>query len=98
MLYLGLMSDLVPLPAHATPITCHWIYRVKTYFDGSLECYNAHLITHGFQREYGPYAHCAHISSCCSCSWVGFDQLDVKNAFLHGDLKEKVCMVPPLGL
>lgn len=45
--------DIVPLPSHAIPITCRWIYRVKTYSDGSLECYKAHLVAHGFQQEYG---------------------------------------------
>ncbi|XP_039131886.1 uncharacterized mitochondrial protein AtMg00810-like [Dioscorea cayenensis subsp. rotundata] len=45
--------DIVPLPAHAIPITCRWIYRVKTRSDGSLERYKARLVTRGFQQEYG---------------------------------------------
>lgn len=45
--------DLVPLPAHATPITYRWIYQVKTYSSGSLECYKACVGTSGFYQEYG---------------------------------------------
>ena len=29
--------DLVPIPAHVRPITCKWVYKVKTRSDGSLE-------------------------------------------------------------
>jgi hypothetical protein len=42
------MWDLVPCPPCVRPITCKWIYKVKTRFDGSLECYKAHLVAHGF--------------------------------------------------
>jgi len=37
------------------------------------------------------------ISIAASQGWP-FHQMDVKNAFLHGDLKEDVYMTPPLGL
>jgi hypothetical protein len=33
--------DLVPLPPHATPITCKWVYKIKTRSNGSLERYKA---------------------------------------------------------
>ncbi|XP_020110392.1 uncharacterized protein LOC109725561 [Ananas comosus] len=37
------------------------------------------------------------IALAASCIWP-FYQLDVKNAFLHGDLHEEIYMQPPLGL
>jgi len=40
--------DLVPIPAHVRPITCKWVYKVKTRSDGSLECYKARLVARGF--------------------------------------------------
>jgi hypothetical protein len=33
--------ELVPCPPHIHPITCKWVYKVKTRSDGSLECYKA---------------------------------------------------------
>jgi hypothetical protein len=41
--------DLVPLPPYVTPITCKWVYKVKTRSDGFLERYKARLVAHGFQ-------------------------------------------------
>jgi hypothetical protein len=60
--------DLMPCPSHVCPITCKWVYKVKTCSDGSSECYKAHLIAHGFQQEqYQDYdetfAHVAHMTT-----------------------------------
>ena len=40
---------LIPYPPHVRPITCMWVYKVKTYSDSSLEHYKAHQVVHGFQ-------------------------------------------------
>ena len=45
--------DLVPLPSRSVPITCKWVYKVKTKSDGSVERYKADLLQEVFSRLMG---------------------------------------------
>jgi hypothetical protein len=45
--------DLVSPAPGVRPITCKWVYKIKTRSDGSLEHYKAHLVARGFQQEHG---------------------------------------------
>jgi hypothetical protein len=101
--------DIVPLPTNVVPITCNWVFQVKTKSNGSIEHYKACLEARGFQQTQGldydeTFAPVAHmtivrtlIAVAASSSWT-LSQMDVKNVFLHGDLHEEVYMHPPPGV
>ena len=101
--------DLVTLPPGKSVVGCKWIYKIKTRSNGSIERYKARLVAKSFTQEYGidyeeTFAPVARISSVrallavtAASKWDLF-QMDVKNAFLNGDLSEEVYMQPPLGL
>jgi hypothetical protein len=100
--------DLVPCPPRVRLITCKWVYKVKTRSDGSLERYKARLVARGFQQKhdqdydetFAPVAHMTTIHTLLAVSFVrgwSISQLDVKNAFLNGELREDVYVHPPPG-
>ncbi|WVZ76752.1 LOW QUALITY PROTEIN: hypothetical protein U9M48_024695 [Paspalum notatum var. saurae] len=83
--------DIVPLPSSTAPITCKWVYKIKTRSDGSIERYKARL-------TFAPVAHRTTVHTLVAVASVrrwAISQLDVKNAFLHGELHEEVYMHPP---
>ena len=42
--------DLVPRPNEIKPISCKWVYKVKTRPDGSVERYKTRLVARGFSQ------------------------------------------------
>ena len=100
--------DMVDLPSRKSAIGCKWVYKIKTRSDGTVDGYKARLVSRGFTQEYGidyeeTFAHMARLSFVrtlivvsTSRKWPLF-QMDVKNAFLNGELSEEVYMKLPPG-
>ena len=101
--------DIVPCPPTVKPIGSKWVFFVKLRSDGSLDWYKAHLVALGNKQEYGvdyeetfaPVAKMTTVRTilaiAASQSWR-LHQMDVKNAFLHGDLQEEIYMKLPSGM
>ena len=94
---------LVDLPYGSKPIGCKWIFKRKLNADGSINKYKARLVAKGFKQRhvidyFDTFAPVARISSICvllslaSIYKLVVHQMDVKIAFLNGDLEEEVYM------
>ncbi|KAI3730927.1 hypothetical protein L1987_62108 [Smallanthus sonchifolius] len=100
--------DLVPRTPYMNIIRSMWLFKHKFKSDGSLERYKARLVCDGRKQQVGidcgetfsPVVKPATIrlvlSLALSQSWK-IHQLDVTNAFLHGNLAETVFMHQPMG-
>jgi hypothetical protein len=45
--------DMTTLPPSKSAIGCKWVYKIKTWADGSVERYKARLVVRGFTKKYG---------------------------------------------
>ena len=95
--------ELVDLPPGAKPIGCKWIFKRKLKPDGSLDKFKARLVAKGYTQKkdfdyfdtFAPVTRIASIRvlfALASIHKLVIHQMDVKTAFLNGELEEEIYM------
>ncbi|MCO5562670.1 hypothetical protein L7F22_016298 [Adiantum nelumboides] len=100
--------QLVPAPANRKLVTCKWLLQKKFHSDGSVFRYKARLVAWGFSQvprmEYSEtFSPVLRITTFRVLIAIAaqfhflLHQMDVRTAFLHGDLEEEIYMIQPPG-
>ena len=98
----------VSKPTHKKTLPARWVFKIKRDEKGSIEKYKARLVAKGFMQKAGvdyddvfaPAS--SHVTlrlllSIAAQKTYDVHQLDVKTAFLNGELDEEVYLEPPEG-
>nr|GEY31066.1 retrotransposon protein, putative, Ty1-copia subclass [Tanacetum cinerariifolium] len=97
--------SLVPRASNTNVIDCNWVYKLEQDKNGAITRYKARFFAKGFQQQPRIDFHETFslvvksitirdvLSLAVTNNWP-LCQLDVQNAFLHGNLKEQVYMKP----
>ena len=100
--------ELVDLPLGSKPLGYNWIFKKKMKADESINKYKARLVIKGYKQKEGldyfdTYSPVTRISSIrmliaiAAIHNLEIHQMDVKTAFLNGDLDEEIYMEQPEG-
>jgi len=110
--YVSLMTNntwtLVPLPVGRKFTSCKWVFKIREGANGEVERYKAKLLAKGFTQTYilgynETFTFVAKFTSIhCILALVAFEnmethKMDMKTAFLNGELEEEIYMEQPQG-
>lgn len=102
--------DVVDKPKNCKVLDSKWVFVVKDHENQECDKYKARLVVRGFNQDSSSfnydeiYSPVARLSTIRTVLAIGnekkfrFDQLDVKTAFLNGELNDDVFMYPPEGV
>lgn len=99
---------LVALPKGERAVTCKWVFKKKESSDGTLARFKARLVARGFtqrkgidyQETFSPVVRMESVRILLVLANqydLEIVQIDVKTAFLHGELEETIFMTQPQG-
>jgi Reverse transcriptase (RNA-dependent DNA polymerase) len=100
--------EIVPTPPHARALDCRWVFKIKRDVLGNIEKYKSRVVVKGYQQAPGvdyeeifaPVSRHTTVRVLLAMAAVHnleVQQLDVKTAFLNGELKEETYMKLPPG-
>ena len=100
---------IAPRPTERKVVGCKWVFRHKMDGEGRIVRFKARLVAKGYSQQPGldftdTYAPVTRLESirlllgiAAQNDWE-IRQIDVKTAYLYGDLDEEIFMEPPEGL
>lgn len=101
--------DVVVLPADRKALTSRWVFKRKIGADGCVSRYKARLVARGCQQVHGidfeetfaavvkPSSYKVLFALSAALGWQ-CEQMDVKTAFLNGELESEVYVKAPPGI
>jgi transposase InsO family protein len=107
-LYVNKTWTLEETPPGITPIPVRWVYKVKRTANGDIERFKARLVAKGFKQREGidfeevfapvsKYSTVRAVLAVVAARDLEMHQLDIKTAFLYGEIKETVYIQQPPG-